>query len=115
MATTNQTCDVNRFPSFESLNVPSGIPVGGISARNDTLIAMQKCCAPNPVNRVGECELWCEIPDTLTEVQWAGCTNQYINGAHAVAYRSEGSATTSVRSIMMSVTAIVLLVPSLLS
>ncbi|KAI8955184.1 hypothetical protein F4801DRAFT_377952 [Xylaria longipes] len=113
MAASNQTCDVNSFPSFESLSVPDNIPVGGLSRRNDTLVAMQKCCAPNPVNSVGECALWCEIPDGTTGEDWAACTSRYIQGDYGVSYRSEGTTATSIRPTVMGVAAIALLISGL--
>ncbi|KAH8166416.1 hypothetical protein CIB48_g1823 [Xylaria polymorpha] len=113
MAASNTTCDVNSFPSFESLGVPAGIPVGGLSRRNDTLLAMQECCAPNPVNSVGECELWCQIPEGMTAREWAFCTAPYIHGNHGVAYRSHGTTATSARPTVMGVAAIALLISGL--
>ncbi|KAI0457287.1 hypothetical protein F5B21DRAFT_464970 [Xylaria acuta] len=113
MAAPNQTCDVNTFPSFESLPIPKDIPVGGLSRRNDTLAAMQMCCSPNPVNSVGDCVLWCEIPDDMTGKEWAACTRPYIHGDHGVAYRNEGTTATSARPTVMGVTAIALLISGL--
>ncbi|KAI0472259.1 hypothetical protein F4859DRAFT_98597 [Xylaria cf. heliscus] len=113
MDVSNQTCDVNTFPSIESLPIPKNIPVGGLSTRNDTLVAMQQCCAPNPVNTVGDCVLWCEIPANLTGAEWAACTAPYINGAHGVAYRSEGTTATPARPTIMGVAAIALLISGL--
>ncbi|KAI1149596.1 hypothetical protein F4825DRAFT_453278 [Nemania diffusa] len=112
-AATNQTCDLNSFPSFESLNVPKHVSVGGLSTSNDTLLAMQICCAPNPVNAVGDCVLWCEIPSNSTKDGWTACTAQYVKEAHGVAYQSEGTTTTAIRPTMIGIVTIALLISGL--
>ncbi|KAI1132331.1 hypothetical protein F5Y10DRAFT_231491 [Nemania abortiva] len=107
------TCDLLSFPSFESLNVTKGVSVGGLSRSNETLIAMQNCCAPNAVNAAGDCALWCEIPSNITsQEEWDSCVNLYVKEAHGTAYRSEGR-TTAVRPTMMRIAMIALLVSGL--
>ncbi|KAI0406965.1 hypothetical protein F4802DRAFT_61494 [Xylaria palmicola] len=112
---SNQTCDVYNLPSFESLPVPRDIPVGGLVRRNDTLLAMQLCCAPNPVNAIGDCVLWCEIPARATGNQWLTCVNQYVKGGYAASYRNRGTTATSAPPTMVWVVILTLLISSFCS
>ncbi|KAI1425633.1 hypothetical protein F5Y12DRAFT_714127 [Xylaria sp. FL1777] len=107
---SNQTCDINAIPDFQSLSIPKDIPVGALSRRNDTLIAMQQCCSPNPVNSAGDCVLWCEIPKNLTGEEWVQCTNPYIDGVHGVEYQNEGMLVTALRPSVMGIAVIALLI-----
>ncbi|KAI0116285.1 hypothetical protein GGR51DRAFT_500907 [Nemania sp. FL0031] len=114
MAASTPTCDLNSFPSFESLNATKGVSLGGLSTSNDTLIAMQNCCAPNPVHAVGDCDLWCEIPSNITsQGEWGDCVNLYVKEPHGTAYRSEGAMATVGRPTMMGIAMMTLLVSGL--
>ncbi|KAJ8120311.1 hypothetical protein ONZ43_g2949 [Nemania bipapillata] len=112
-ASSNQTCDINKYPSFESLNVPKHVSIGGLATSNETLVAMQICCAPNPVNAIGDCVLWCEIPSNSTEEEWMACTAQLVMEDHITAYRSEATMATAVRPTMVGIATIALLLSGL--
>ncbi|KAI1305083.1 hypothetical protein F5Y03DRAFT_395145 [Xylaria venustula] len=113
---SNQTCDVTAYPDWASLDsVPKNINVGGLSRRNDTLIAMQKCCSPNPVHSAGDdgCSLWCEIPKDTTGEEWEHCTSRYVSESHVVTYRNEGMIATAMRPTVMRIAVTALLVSGL--
>ncbi|KAI1199203.1 hypothetical protein F5X97DRAFT_125269 [Nemania serpens] len=110
---SNQTCDINAIPSFESLPIPQNVAVGALSRRNDTLIAMQKCCSPNPVNSVGDCVLWCEIPDRFTGAEWVDCTDPYIMDPHGVEYRNEGPKAITLHPLVLGIATFALLIASI--
>ncbi|KAI1274442.1 hypothetical protein F5Y07DRAFT_214055 [Xylaria sp. FL0933] len=109
---SNQTCDVNSIPDLHSL-IPKHVAFGALARRNDTLIAMQKCCSPNPVNFIGDCVLWCELPENLTGQEWADCTKPYITTAHGAEWSNEGTFATAMRPSIMGVAMIALLISSL--
>ncbi|KAI0964953.1 hypothetical protein F4678DRAFT_363420 [Xylaria arbuscula] len=113
---SNQTCNVNFYPDWKSLDgIPTKVDIGGLSRRNDTLIAMQKCCSPNPVHSAGDdnCSLWCEIPKDMTQEEWAHCTSRYVPESHIVAYRNEGMIATAMRPTLMRLAVTALLVSGL--
>ncbi|KAI0414957.1 hypothetical protein F5X98DRAFT_347877 [Xylaria grammica] len=114
---SNQTCDISAFPDWAALSVPTNVTVGGLTRGNETLIAMDKCCAPNPVHSAGDddCSLWCEIPGNLTGEEWSHCTAQYIHGVHIVTFRNEGTIMTAMRPTMMGVAVAALLFSGLCS
>ncbi|KAK0739982.1 hypothetical protein B0T18DRAFT_416991 [Schizothecium vesticola] len=45
-----------------SLPIPKGINYAALQGRNGSEPWMVKCCAPNPVNLVDGCWVWCELP-----------------------------------------------------
>ncbi|KAI0517672.1 hypothetical protein F5B22DRAFT_114050 [Xylaria bambusicola] len=77
---SNATCDFD-FPNWASLtSVPTNITVGGIIKTNETMTAMQNCCAPNPIHATGNdsCVLWCEVPKNITTFEeWKDCVFKY--------------------------------------
>ncbi|KAI1110751.1 hypothetical protein F5Y14DRAFT_427786 [Nemania sp. NC0429] len=113
MSRSQPACDVNAIPSFDSLPLPKNVAIGALSRRNDTLLAMQKCCSPNTVNSIGDCVLWCEIPDNLTGEQWVDCTQPYIKTAHGVEYRNEGTTVVALRPLALGIAMLALLFSSI--
>ncbi|RYP67264.1 hypothetical protein DL771_007353 [Monosporascus sp. 5C6A] len=61
------SCSQNSIPAFEALGLPADINIGLTPRSNQSMEAMQTCCAPNPVNIVQECTLWCELPPAFME------------------------------------------------
>jgi hypothetical protein len=56
----------DSLPSYRSLPLPTDLNIFMIPRDNRTNtseIAMRACCAPKPVNILGDCILWCEIPE----------------------------------------------------
>ncbi|KAI0908556.1 hypothetical protein F4824DRAFT_459665 [Ustulina deusta] len=110
---SNQTCDITAIPSFESLPLPRDIIIGALSTRNDTLTAMQNCCLPNPVNSIGDCLLWCEIPGNSTGAQWLDCIHPYIIGHYGAEYGKTGSMAPTLRPSTMGIATIALFISGL--
>ena len=61
------SCANNAIPAYESLGLPADINVGLTPKNNASMAAMERCCAPNPVEIVEDCTLWCELPDQFME------------------------------------------------
>jgi hypothetical protein len=58
----NPTCPSDAIPDLVNLPIPHDINAV-VTVGNDTSYApMQACCAPNQVQVVEQCWLWCEIP-----------------------------------------------------
>ncbi|KAK5627407.1 hypothetical protein RRF57_003122 [Xylaria bambusicola] len=93
----NATCDLSDFPNWMSLtSVPQNITVGGLIKSNETMIAMQECCAPNPIHSTGnnDCVLWCEVPENITTFEeWKDCVFQHVGSVpgFSVDYREAQS------------------------
>lgn len=66
MALHNATCDQGTIGAPRYLVNPN-INTGFTPYSNSSYEAMLKCCAPNEVNWLGDCALWCELPKELTE------------------------------------------------
>ncbi|KAI0529828.1 hypothetical protein GGR58DRAFT_518939 [Xylaria digitata] len=112
------TCDPTNFPNWPTLtDVPTNITVGGLVRGNETLIAMEKCCSPNPVQSTGEddCALWCEIPNDTTGMEWKDCAFEYAPNLKVVTYRDASSAATTMRPTVTSVAVAVMLILGLYS
>ncbi len=64
-ATAASTCPASptSMPDFSTLPIPQNVNVFGTPG-NDTSAypPMTACCAPNPVQIVDGCYLWCELP-----------------------------------------------------
>ena len=63
-------CSQTALPGFgDRLGIPTDINVGYVPRSNETMRAMQHCCAPNKANiaKGDDCVIWCEIPDRLME------------------------------------------------
>ncbi|KAK4033073.1 hypothetical protein C8A01DRAFT_50265 [Parachaetomium inaequale] len=58
----NTTCPSASIPAIESLPVPQNINLMIIPGTDTAARPMVPCCAPNPVQLVNDCWLWCEIP-----------------------------------------------------
>jgi hypothetical protein len=62
MANLNTTCPGDAIPDLVNLPIPHDINAV-VTIGNDTSYPpMQACCAPNQVQVVKQCWLWCEIP-----------------------------------------------------
>lgn len=51
-----------EIPEFNSLPIPQNINVVATPGNDTSYPPMQLCCAPNRVQIVDGCYLWCEIP-----------------------------------------------------
>ncbi|RYP10335.1 hypothetical protein DL765_008145 [Monosporascus sp. GIB2] len=60
-------CSQNSIPAFGGLGLPADINIGLTPRSNQSMEAMQICCAPNTVNVVQNCTLWCELPPAFME------------------------------------------------
>ncbi|RYP46265.1 hypothetical protein DL768_007484 [Monosporascus sp. mg162] len=60
-------CSQNSIPSIGAVGLPADINIGLTPRSNQSMEAMQICCAPNPVNVVQNCTLWCELPPAFME------------------------------------------------
>ncbi|KAM5356490.1 hypothetical protein ACJ41O_003136 [Fusarium nematophilum] len=57
-------CSQDSLPAVHGLGLATDITIGLTQFNNDTYHAMRVCCAPNSVNLVMECTLWCLLEDT---------------------------------------------------
>ncbi|KAB5522075.1 hypothetical protein GE09DRAFT_500306 [Coniochaeta sp. 2T2.1] len=55
-------CPLDMIPDIESLPVPHDVNLMIIPGANASSPQMVSCCAPNQVQVVNDCWLWCEIP-----------------------------------------------------
>ncbi|KAI1080123.1 hypothetical protein F5B20DRAFT_540872 [Whalleya microplaca] len=63
----NKTCSADSLPDFQQLHIVGDITVGMVPRDNGTEAAMAACCAPNSVNLVDDCVLWCQLSDELAD------------------------------------------------
>jgi hypothetical protein len=62
-STTTSTCGpVSEMPGIDSLPIPQNINVVSTPGNDTAYPPMASCCAPNRVQIVDGCYLWCEIP-----------------------------------------------------
>ncbi|KAK4448421.1 hypothetical protein QBC34DRAFT_407403 [Podospora aff. communis PSN243] len=54
----------DTFPASAEALVPKDLNYVILPGNDSTAPWITECCAPNPVNQLGGCYLWCEIPDS---------------------------------------------------
>ncbi|KAK1765279.1 hypothetical protein QBC33DRAFT_545074 [Phialemonium atrogriseum] len=87
----------NSIPALESLPLPKDINYVITPGDNPKDKAVVACCAPNSVNLVDSCYLWCETSsqysnksDTLS--QFGGCLRQNNRTTAITAFHEAGAA-----------------------
>lgn len=60
-------CDKGSMADSVTAWIPKNINYTVYSAHDVDDPAFRTCCAPNPVNLVGPCGLWCELPQRFAD------------------------------------------------
>ncbi len=56
------TCSISSQPDFAALPIPQDINIVSTPGNDTSWPGMVLCCAPNQVQIVNRCHLWCEVP-----------------------------------------------------
>ncbi|KAK4152740.1 hypothetical protein C8A00DRAFT_44226 [Chaetomidium leptoderma] len=82
----NTTCPSDMIPAIESLAIPQDINVMVIPGTDTSNPPMVTCCAPNRVQIIDRCWLWCELPQSYLN----GSTQEDARGATSTCLRING-------------------------
>ena len=114
----NVTCPPrNQLPTHGNLPIADDIDYVLRAGTNTSDLAMTACCAPNPVNFVDGCFLWCEYPNRYSNeslTQFSACIIENGGEEAALAGSLPDSATSTGAPSMMAL-ALAVLIFSLMS
>ena len=114
----NATCPPrNQLPTHGNLPIADDIDYVLRAGTNTSDLAMTACCAPNPVNFVDGCFLWCEYPNRYSNeslTQFSTCIVENGGEEAALAGSLPDSATSTGAPSMMAL-ALAVLIFSLMS
>ena len=114
----NVTCPPrNQLPTHGNLPIADDVDYVLRAGTNTSDPAMTACCAPNPVNFVDGCFLWCEYPNRYSNeslTQFSACIIENGGEEAALAGSLPDSATSTGAPSMMAL-ALAILIFSLMS